>query len=160
MKSLLLKFPFKGLLQKTLFLPNSPLYQRQLHSRLQRDQRSARWDQHSAGWDHTVPDETSAALDETSAVPDETSAAWDGTSAAPDGLMGSRRHFASMNPTLVAGFRSQQTTCLGTNTGTRTRCNETVSEAFYSLVCTDETPRFSPLWERWWHGMTALCQRG
>lgn len=49
MKSLLVKFPFKGLLQKMLFFPNSPLYQRQLHSRLQRDQCSARWDQHSAG---------------------------------------------------------------------------------------------------------------
>lgn len=76
---------------------------------------------------------------------DETSAAWDRTSAAPDGLLGSRMHFASMNPTLVMGFRSHQTPCLGTRTGTKRRSNGTVSEAFYSLVCRDETPRFSPL---------------
>jgi len=51
MKSLVLKFPFKGLLQKTLFFPNSPLHQRQLLSRLQQEQHSARWDQCSAGRD-------------------------------------------------------------------------------------------------------------
>lgn len=44
-------------------------------------------------------DEISAALDETSAVLEETSAMLDETSAAPDGLLGSRKHFASMNPT-------------------------------------------------------------
>lgn len=92
MKSLLLNFPLRGCFRKCSSFHIS------LSTR-----------------DSSIPgfSKTSTALDETSAVPDETSTvmnetntAWDGTSAAADGLLGSRRHFASTNPTLVMGFRS------------------------------------------------------
>lgn len=99
MKSLLLNFPLRGCFRKCS----------SFHISLStRDSSIPGFSKTSA-----APDGTSTALDETSAVPDETSTvmnetntAWDGTSAAADGLLGSRRHFASTNPTLVMGFRS------------------------------------------------------
>lgn len=53
----------------------------------------------------TKDSETDAAPDGTSTVTDETSTVLDETNVVPDGLLGSRRYFALMNPTLVMGFR-------------------------------------------------------
>ncbi|KAJ7414689.1 hypothetical protein WISP_82419 [Willisornis vidua] len=56
--------------------------------------------------------ETSAAPNGTSTALDKTSAAQDRTSAVPDELLGSRSHFALMNPTHFMGFRSHHTTLM------------------------------------------------